>query len=328
MIFNKFRTSEKLIQDSIDSLSPLNDQNLKIYNYNDLTKMGDTHFLLEKRRRHQIYTLLDYIFSGITPIAFFSIDTINILKQARQLAQASKIFETKEKNFESDFILLSFLYADSEFSKILKSHQITEKIVEEEIIKQNIILNESLKDGKNSFLKILNLSIPFIKSFIFSKPANPAQLKFGENLKKIFTRVTINSFERFKTPVITPEIFFLTIMEDRNMKAGKIISDCLSYEKNKTEWYILRYKLIKRIHYQEINIRTQKKNNHFFAYLLKLNSSESDFNQMIENKVLDLAILTFRNKIVTQMLTLNLFDLLEEDIKKESQLLKERTYSR
>ena len=49
---------------------------------------------------------------------------------------------------------------------------------------------------------------------------------------------------------------------------------------------------------------------------------------MIENKVLDLAILTFRNKIVTQMLTLNLFDLLEEDIKKESQLLKERTYSR
>ena len=328
MIFNRFRTSEKLIEDPIDSLSPLKDPNLKIYNYSDVTKMGDTNFILEKRRRHQIYTLLDYIFSGTTPIAFFSIDTIHILKQAKQLAEASKLFETKDKNLDSDFILLSFLYSDSDFSKILKFHKIIETKVEDEIVKQYTISDPSTKNGKNSLSKIFNFSFSFIKSFIFSKSVSFTQIKFGENLRKIFKRMTINSFERFKTPVITPEILFLTLMENRKMKAGRIISDCLSYETNKTEWYILRYKLIKRIHYQEINIRTQKKNIHFFAYLLKLNSSEADFNQMIENKVLDLAILTFRNKIIAQMLTLNLFDLLEKDIKKESHFLKERTYSK
>lgn len=363
MIFNRFRTPEKKMKDTKDSskfiLNPSIDSNLQTHHYTDFNQFGDEKFFLEKRRRHQIYSFLDYSFAGTTPISFFSFDTIHFLEQAKQLAEA---LDRNKDVFGSEFLLLSFLYSDSKLTEILNYHQITEKKVEEEIdqkiqkkvncqkkeffdllekMEDDITeMNSKLVRGKTSFFQArkdtfleallpFQLSLSSLSSKIFrdSSETSNLSLNFGADVKKILRRATTNSFKRFKTPVITPEILFLTLMEYQKMEAGKIIMNCLPNSAKETEWHVLRYKLIKKIHYQESQVRAEKKNIHFFAYLLKLNATESDFDQMIQNKVLSLAISTFRNKMVAELLRLDLFAFLEDDIRKESKVLKERNYS-
>ena len=115
------------------------------------------------------------------------------------------------------------------------------------------------------------------------------------------------------------------MMEEKNTKVSKLIK---KFFPDETNWYLLRYKLIKRIHFQEVRIRAEiSKNEQYFAYLLKINLSELEFNCLIETNLLTLAVSTFRNKLITKMLTLNLFDLLEKDIYKSMQVTNTRVYS-
>ena len=69
-------------------------------------------------------------------------------------------------------------------------------------------------------------------------------------------------------------------MEEKNSKIGKKIRKILYDE---TSWYLLRYKLLKRLYNQEVNVRSQViKNQQFFAYLLKTQISESNFEKLIQ----------------------------------------------
>ena len=141
----------------------------------------------------------------------------------------------------------------------------------------------------------------------------------------MFEKAAENALVRFKTPVITPEILFVTMMEQKNNKVGKIIKKFL---KNDTNWYLLRYKLIKRLHYQETDIRTNvSKNNHYFVYLLKLNLSEYEFNRLIETESLNLGVSVFRNRLISQLLKVDIFNQLENEIHKSIKVSNKRNYS-
>ena len=95
-----------------------------------------------------------------------------------------------------------------------------------------------------------------------------------------------------------------------------------------TNWYLLRYQLIKRIHLQELKIRTEiPKSQQYFAYLLKLNLSEFEFNRLIERNLLNVGVSSFRSQLVTHILHLNIFNLLEKDIATSIRINNVRKYS-
>jgi hypothetical protein len=57
------------------------------------------------------------------------------------------------------------------------------------------------------------------------------------------------------------------------------------------------------------------KNQHYFAYLLKTQLSDNEFEKLLERENLFLGVSTFRNLLISDVLKLNLFDELEKEIK-------------
>ena len=62
---------------------------------------------LEKRRRHQVYTTLDYLVSGVTYFDFFSTDAFEIAENSKYLGQICN-----KKQVTSEILLLSFFYSE------------------------------------------------------------------------------------------------------------------------------------------------------------------------------------------------------------------------
>jgi hypothetical protein len=297
------------------SQSPMR-SNTSSYDYRNLNKTPEEQIELEKRRRHQIYMLLDYVLSVVTYFDFFSHDTFLIAKRAKYWAAAGKRpFVTGE------FLLLPFLNSEFEFSSILKEYDLNENKIFNLIKIANKIPKPSFWEETNFYFYNL-----FEKRFdIFLNPLITKNIEYSYETRVIFEKAAENALTRFKTPVITPEILFITMMEQKTAKVSKLIKRFFPEE---TGWYLFRYRLIKRIHCQEVSIRTQvEKNEQYFAYLLKINLSEYEFDRLIEMDLLSLGVTTFRNKLIRQLLTLNLFDLLEKDIQKSIKVTNIRKYS-
>lgn len=288
------------------------------YIYSDQIKTRDQKILAEKRRRHQIYLLLDYTISNISYFDFFSSDAFNLITNSRYLAQS-----LNQKNLFPELLLIPFLEFDLQISNLLKEFSITEEEVGLFISSLNKFQQKSLNEQKNYFLykmlrKFLNFS--FFENVFFN-----FEVRNSYELNLLFEKSAENSLTRFKTPVITPEILFITMMEEKHTKVGKIIQKFL---KTDTNWYLLRYKLIKMIHYQETDIRTNvNKNDHYFAYLLKLNISEAEFNRLIETESLHLGVSVFRNNLITKLLKVDLFENLDNEIHKSIKINNTRKYS-
>ena len=295
-----------------------NQKKLKSYDYSDLTKPLVEKIKLEKRRRHQIYTLLDYVLSVVTYFDFFSQDTFKIIKYSKYLAQSAKV-----NKLTSEFLLLPFFDANLELSNVLKEYTLDERHIGELISSVNKIEPRSAKEKKDYLIyKFFN---KLVKFSIFDTSLVTTNVQYSYDLNVLLEKAAENALKRFKTPVITPEILFITMMEQKNNKVSKIIK---KFFKSDTNWYLLRYTLIKRIHNQEIKIRTDvPKSQQYFAYLLKINLSEFEFNRLIERNLLDVGVYSFRTQLISQMLKLNIFDLLETDVYKSILVTNERKYS-
>ena len=64
---------------------------------------------------------------------------------------------------------------------------------------------------------------------------------------------------------------------------SKIIKKILG---NDTDWYLLRYQLIKHLHSQESNIRSEvSKNQQYFAYLLKIELTDLEFEKLLQKNL-------------------------------------------
>lgn len=271
--------------------------------------------LLEKRKRSQAYLTLDYYLSLLTYFDFFSNDAFTIVFKAKSLAQSCK-----RKNITSDFLLYPFLDKNSEIFKILKSVNFKETLILEYFFpkKTNNIMSFFIKKTKHfkmgfayKFLNVVDKNSFLISSY---------EVQF------ILEKTAENALVRFKTPIITPEILFITLMEEKNTKVGKILNKSLN---NPLDWYLIRYKLIKRIHNQEMNIRGEiEKSKQYFAYLLKGLLSEKEFNRLIEDpEILSLGIFYFRNQVISVALKQNVSQNLKHEIYESMKLTNKRKYS-
>jgi hypothetical protein len=153
----------------------------------------------------------------------------------------------------------------------------------------------------------------------------PSSICFSSDSHSLFVRLAENSLIRFKTPVMTPEMLFVTMMEQRKTTlVGSIILKIIDDE---TDWYLLRYKLMKRIYAQELSIRTELEDEQqYFAYLLKINLPESEFKKSTESTLIDLAADLYRSELFTRILSINLFKVMNNDIRKSNRILNKRRY--
>ena len=269
---------------------------------------------LEKRKRVQLYTSLDYFSSSLTYFDFFSVDTFKILLDAKYLTQACG-----KEILTSDFLLIPFFNFNFEISKILERHNVIKKDI-------GSILSKSFDFKK---IKGLNkFQSPFSFPFLKKENVSLDQIKCSQESYRLFEKAAENALNRFKTPIINVEILFITLMEEKDTKVGKLIQ---SFLKNETEWYVLRYKLLKRLHEQETYIRTEvKRNQHYFAYLLKKNLPEFHFQRLIDNneyEYVSLGVLFFRKEVIKSLLSIDLLDNVYLDVFKSNKFTKKRTYS-
>jgi hypothetical protein len=271
--------------------------------------------VLEKRRRYQAYKLLDYNLSKLTYFDFFSLDSFLISKNSKCISQ---IFKHQKVLVEA--FLLPFFDSDFELSKVLKEFNFDENFVQklrknlkDSIKIKNIDsdLNIFQKNGKKIIEKIQivtkNIQEIFTNYFPLAdddfENTNDIlnqRIKYSYEMHQIFEKSAENALQRFKTPIITAEILFITIMEDKNSRIGKLIKKQL---KNETTWYLFRYQLLKRLYNQEANVRSEViPNQQFFAYLLKTELLGIHFDKLIEKKLLQKAVSLFRNFVITDTL--------------------------
>ena len=254
----------------------------------------------EIRKRHYTYTLLDYILSNSTYFDFFSLDTFQVLMHTKYVGS---ICLSTEKVIGSEFFLFSFLTLDLPIKKFLEDHNISSKEIGLLISSVNQLNSKVLIDKKDFYFRKI------FKDFQLSK-IKP--LKYAHEVNLLLEKTAENALLRFKTPVITPEIFLITLMEEKNNKSGKLLKKLLKTESN---WYLLRYKLIKRIHLQESEIKSKvKKNEHYFTYLLKICLSELEFNTLIEQNSLATGSSFFRNQVVYELLSIDFLKMLYQEI--------------
>ena len=143
----------------------------------------------------------------------------------------------------------------------------------------------------------------------------------------IFEKAAENALERFKTPVITSEILFLTLLESEESSKVRKLTRLVGM--SELDFYLLKYKLIKRIHSQESAIREKViKNQHYFAYLLKTQLPGDQFETLLKTELLATGVSLFRNILVSQVLQIDMFEVLKDDIHKSIKLTNKRKYSK
>ena len=262
----------------------------------DSTKTIEEKIKLEKRRRHQAYTALDYHLSLTTYFDFFSFDTFQIAKEAKYLTQIKK-----EKKVTSDILLLSFFSKHLKIAEILNNFGMTKETILENV--------SSLSEKEDTIIENL------IKKFQISFPASfqslaiDSTIEYSSEVNHIFQKAAENAFKRFKTPLIGTEILFLTLLEEEDTLAGKIIK---KFFPTNFDWFSLRYELVKRIYNQEFMIRTEVgSSQEYFAYLLKTRFSDFEFEGLIANGYFSESVLSFRNQLISEALKIDLYKSLD-----------------
>jgi hypothetical protein len=271
----------------------------------------------EKRRRNQIYLPLDYFIGAITYFDFFSFDAFQTVKSSKLIAE---ILDLKVVNIE--FLLIAFFYKNPSILKIAQEYKITDEIA------LNLLSPElkSIFYIKTNFL-YLNF-VKKLKNIFFSykeQTKEKTEILYSPELNLIFKKAAENALKRFKTPIVTSEILFLTLLESENYKVNRLIK---LLQMNGLNFYLLKYKLLKLIHNGESVIKEKIiKNQQYFAYLLKTQLSSNEFEKLFQNELLSTGVSLFRNMLILQILQINIFEYLKNDINKSIKIMNKRKYS-
>lgn len=262
--------------------------------------------IFEKRKRNQAYIALDYIIGRLTYFDFFSSDAFMLAKYAKYYGQTFS-----KKTITSDLLLLSFFKLNLNLSEVIKNLGLSEEMILTTIMKNDSSMN-------------LKKNLAFDKNFNDDKLNYVQDLKYSYESHLLFEKAATNAVYRFKTPVITAEILFLTMMEEKNSKVSKLIKLLIS----NADWYLLRYRLIKNLHNQEANIRGEvSKNQQYFAYLLKINLADKDFDKLVVKEKLMKGVNDFRNTLISEVIKMDIFNFLSQEIKFSMKLTNNRKYS-
>ena len=290
-----------------------------IYSYPELSM--EEKITNEKRRRNQLYNTLDYKLSLVSYFDFFSSDTFDIASNSAHLAN---LYNQDVVN--TDMVLLAFFDEKTEFAEYLRSFGLNEEKMFESFKLLRLsprerkifsFLSENLH-FKTLFIKVKDFLLPFQEKTIDN-------IEFSDEVYDLFEKCGENAFHRFKTLVITPEILLITLMEEANTRAAKLIHSVIA---DNTQWHILKYSLIKRIHFQEASLRSEvPQNQHYFAYLLKTQLTSTQFDLLINDEKLKEGVSIFRNLLVSSLLETNFFDLVAKDLYASLRLTSIRRYS-
>ena len=260
---------------------------------------------------------MDYVLSPVTYFDFFSSDAFRIVKHAKYFAQLCN------KQVTSDLLILPFFEYPSEVLTTFQEFGINNEAIEQFISSLQETKKENFFEQQKS--SVVSIWKEIKNFFVLETLQLKQETEYSHEVNKIFEKAAENALTRFKTPVISPEILFVTILEEKTSKASKILRKFLNTD---TEWYLLRYRLIKRIHYQESNIRGEViKNQQYFAYLLKTQLSDIEFNKLIENERLQQGVSTFRNQLVAKILQTNIFEEISKEISTSIKIGSKRSYS-
>lgn len=288
------------------------------FNYSDPSKTKEEKIVEEKRRRYQTYKKLEYMLSAVTYFDFYSPTAVTIALHSKFLAQCCG-----RKIASSELLLLPFLAEDSSIAKLLNSFDLHESSIGEYICEFNRFSERSFIDNQIAKFKFFFHDLKdefFLKDFSLS-----SEVKNSRELNAIFEKSAENAFFRFKTPVVTSEILFLTMLEEKHTRVGKIIQ---TFIKNESDWYLLRYKLLKLIHADETSLRSNlKKSQLYFGYLLKTQLEESKFKTMLQNKAFSERVSIFRNKIIREVLDYDFREKFYKDVTRSIRLNNKRKYS-
>jgi len=316
----------------------------------------------EKRRRNQAYRTLDYELALSSYFDFFSADVFDIVKKAKFFA-----YFFQEEEVSSIVLLFSLFFSTSEFQQTLEEYGLSKEkmlhilfqLTNEEIIKKEI----AKKIGTMNFFEVLKMTfekknIKFLnlylgqstkeikkiseiiekelyeqiqlwedlQDFLGEDKRNKIQKEIGysSEVVNIFEKAAENSILRFKTPIISIDILFLTIMES-NSVSSRIVKKVIG---ELSDWYVLRYHLIKHIHMEESHLRNDvKKNQQFFAYLLKTELTSEEFQLLIEKESLQEATIAFRDSLIKKTLEKDLNKALKAEIYSSIRTHSVRNYS-
>jgi hypothetical protein len=261
--------------------------------------------------------MLEYILSNTNYFNFFSFDAFKLSIKAKCFAQLCK-----KDIVMSEFLFFSFFYLDSSFSELLKTYKVdkykTGKIITiASQLNSPSILKKQISFFKNILNKINNSF--FSDEFTFNPTIN-----YSQELNRLLEKSAENAMVRFKTPIVSSEILFLTLIEEKGMRIGKLIKEVIPTE---NDWYLLRYKVLKRLYLKELSIRTEvSENQKYFAYLLNTQLTDVEFTTLINNNSLMKNVSIFRNKLIEKILQKKIFDSLEKETHEAIKLAPKRTY--
>jgi len=267
----------------------------------------------EKQRRHQVYSALDYMISRITYFDFFSKDAFETAANAKLYAQICQ----KEK-VTSEFILFSFFNEENNLTELLNEFKITKTRIGKYISKNSDLMSQEKSKINSIFSKVNSF-------FTTKKTLKVKNLDYSNDTNKLFEKAAENALTRFKTPVINSSILFITILENEDLLASKMIRHII---KKETDIYLLRYRILKTLHAQEHVVReTVKPHQHYFAYLLKTQLTDKQFSTLIQRESLAQSVSVFRDDLVSQVLKFDIFKMIEEEILFSDELLNSRNYT-
>jgi hypothetical protein len=273
---------------------------------------------LELRRRNQAEYMLNYVLCSRGIFDYFTFDAFQIILGAKYAAENIDIYSVT-----SEFMLLPFYTLNLPMTPFLKKYKVNFQSILNSIEdlnyfekkKERSIVNFIKKKTKFIWRKIESyIQEKEILKFLFTDPIYYDEdiSDFSEEMTSFIHTSIENACERFKTPIVSPEILFITIMEEKENRAGKIVN---AFFKNETERQLLRYQLIKLLHKQEAAIKNGlEPDQYIYAYLLKTKLSEEEFNKLIDRNLLDSAISIFRTNLISDLLAVDFFGMLETEI--------------
>ena len=100
---------------------------------------------------------------------------------------------------------------------------------------------------------------------------------------------------------------------DNHHDSGKLLHLLLGNDLN---WNLLRYEILKKLHHQETQVQGQIfKNTRYYAYLLKIEMVDEQFEKLIEKQDFPYIVSAYRDLVVSKVLDCDLFDTLEKEVK-------------
>lgn len=264
---------------------------------------------LEKHYRHHFESIYNYSNSFKKPKKFFSKDCLKTINDAILLQNDLQL-----ENLTIECVFFSFICKNKNILSLLKSYNITKEILFSAFFSKNLKNYEHLFDN-SKFLNFKN----FISKYILkNKNKNDFQ-----NLDSVFEDIIKFTYKRFKTIIITPEIFIVSCLEKN--KISKIKNLFL----NESEYKMFLFDLYKIISHEEtlfnINVSTKE---YLFGFLLKKYLNKESLLFLFEKKKLRNVLENFRDIFVSNILKINLLTTLKKNIYQTNFLFaKERKYS-